>query len=273
MAPMILLLHSSGSSPRQWSGLVERLRARHRIEAPALIGHDGHPGWRGARPSLTAEVEELLATISFDEPVHVVGHSYGAAVAVKVALSGLIDVRSLTVYEPSLFGFLEESTVRYEASESPIEVGHAICDTLAIGRADEAARTYVDYWSERGTYAGFTEGQRSRLAARMDVVGACFHALFNDDSRPRDLHRMSMPALVMSGTRSPRPSQDLCDMVAGSLAGGRHHRFDGLQHMAPVTHGSRVFPVIEEFIEQVSRPRVRPSAFLPDHLAWTRRVA
>ena len=270
---MILLLHSSGSSPRQWSGLVERLAPRHRVEAPALIGHEEHPGWGGRRPSLGAEIENLLDAIDFDEPVHVVGHSYGGAVAVKAALSGWLDVRSLTVYEPSLFGFLGESTVRYEDSESPIEVGRAICDTIALGRMDDAARTYVDYWSDRGTYATFTDAQRSRLASRMDVVGACFHALFNDDARPSDLHRLSVPALVMSGTRSPRPAQDLCEMVAGNLARGRHHRFDGLQHMGPVTHGARVFPVIEEFIEGVSRPRVRPSAYLPDHLSWTRRVA
>ena len=271
---MILFLHSSGSSPRQWSGLVERLSARHRIEAPPLVGHEGHPGWRGEPPSLRGEVDALLATIRFDEPVHLVGHSYGGAVAIKAALSGLIDVRSLTVYEPSLFAFLEDRAEAYEPPESPIEVGRAICETLALGRVEEAARTYVDYWSGRGTHAGLTHERRARLAERMDVVAACFHSLFNDEARPRDLGRLSMPCLVMSGNLSPRPSQDLCETIAGTVAGARHHRFTGLGHMGPVTHPARVFPVIEEFVGEVARPRVLPRAYLPDHLGWTRaRVA
>jgi pimeloyl-ACP methyl ester carboxylesterase len=270
---MILLLHSSGSSPRQWSGLAERLGARHRVEAPPLVGHESHPGWRGARPSLRGEVEALLATVRFDEPVHLVGHSYGAAVAIKAALSGLVEVSSLTVYEPPLFAFRQEPGMGYDRSESPVEVGRAICEALALGRIDEAARTYVDYWSGRGTHASLTQERRARLADRMAIVGACFHALFDDDARPRDLQRLHVPALVMSGELSPRPAQDLAETVAGHLPAARHHRFARLGHMGPVTHPARVFPVIEEFVEAVARPRVRPRAFLPDHLGWARRVA
>jgi pimeloyl-ACP methyl ester carboxylesterase len=275
MAGMILFLHSSGSSPRQWSGLAQRLATRHRVEAPPLVGHDGHAGWRGARPTLRGEVEHLLATIRFDEPVDVVGHSYGGAVAIKAALSGLLDVRSLAVYEPSLFAFLGDRAKAYDRSESPIEMGHSVCESLAAGRVDEAARTYVDYWSGRGTHASLTQDRRARLAERMDVVGACFHSLFGDEARARDLHRLSMPCLVMSGNASPRPSQDICEMVAGHLADGRHHRFDNLGHMGPVAHPARVFPVIEEFLGAVARAQCpSPRAYMPDHMGWARaRVA
>jgi pimeloyl-ACP methyl ester carboxylesterase len=267
---MIVLLHSSGSSPRQWSGLAERLDRRHRVEAPPLVGHDGHPGWRGQRPSLEREVDSLCQAISPAGPVHLVGHSYGAAVAIKAALSGRLDVRSLAVYEPPLFAFLEDRALRYENAESPVEVGHAICEALAIGRGDEAARTYVDYWSGRGTHASLPPDRRARLAERMDVVAACFHALFNDTTRPRDLHRLAIPCLVMSGDESPRPAQDLAEIVVANLAGGRHHRFAGLGHMAPVTHAQRVNPVIEEFLAAVARTAPASNAYMPDHLGWAR---
>lgn len=272
---MIVLLHSSGSSPRQWSGLAQRLGARQPVEAPPLVGHEGHPGWRGQRPSLEREVDSVCQAIDARGPVHLVGHSYGAAVALKAALSGRLAVKSLALYEPPLFAFLEDRAVRYGIEESPVEVGRAICEALALGRGDEAARSYVDYWSGRGSHASLTQEQRARLAARMDVVASCFHALFNDLMRPRDLHRLSIPCLVMSGSRSPQPAQDLAEIVAGNLAGGRHHRFPGMGHMGPVTHAERVNAVIEEFLKAVApAPMPARDAFLPDHLGWARaRVA
>ena len=253
----VFLLHASGSSPRQWSAFAERI-PRHlhmRVAMPALIGHEAEDPWAaGVSPSLDGEVDRLAARLGNpDGGIHLVGHSYGGAVALKAALSGRFDVRSLTVYEPSLFAFLGAHTPRYDPRESPVAVGWQITELFLAGAIEDAARTYVDYWSVPGFFERMPADKRLRMVERMPVVVDCFSALFGDSARPADLARLDMPVLAMSGNRSPQPSQDIAELVAGSAPIARLHRFAALDHMGPATDAAAVNAVVEEFLLEVAR--------------------
>ena len=240
-AQAVVLLHSSGSSPRQWSALSGRIAASLRMHAVA-------PGLDGTR-TLDEEVDRACRAIPPGHGVHLVGHSHGGAVAVKAALSGRLDVRSLTVYEPSLFAFLGDPEA------SPKVVGREITRLFETGDAEASARLYVDYWTRGGEFDRMPAEKRARMVQRMGSVANCFAALFHDDARPPDLARLAMPSLVMSGRRSPGASQDICEIVAGSLPGSRLHHFSELGHMGPVTDPASVNAVVEEFLREVTRAR------------------
>ncbi|WP_329008771.1 alpha/beta hydrolase [Micromonospora rifamycinica] len=91
MKPTIVLVHGAFAESAAWSGVISRLQAAgHRVIAA------GNP-----LRSLTADaaaVSALLATI--DDPVVLVGHSYGGAVATNAAV-GHDNVRAL-VYVAAL---------------------------------------------------------------------------------------------------------------------------------------------------------------------------
>src|SRR5580765_6220793 len=88
--PAVVLLHASGSSTRQWDALVERLQPSFRPIAVELDGADD-----------AAMVGQTLERLG---GAHVVGHSYGGAVAMMVASSRRSSyVRSLALFEPVLF--------------------------------------------------------------------------------------------------------------------------------------------------------------------------
>ncbi|HET6264061.1 MAG TPA: alpha/beta hydrolase [Usitatibacter sp.] len=255
----VVLLHSSGATPRQWSALAERIPARLRMDvaAPALVGHGSEKPWGpGVAPSLDGEVDRLCARVPHAFGVHLVGHSYGGAVAIKAALSGRLDVRSLTVYEPSLFAMLDRP---YAEHESPVSAGREVTRLLAGGRTDDSARLYVDYWTGAGEFDRMPPERRDRIVERMPAVVACFQALFDDESRVADLPRLEMPCLVMKGARSPQPSQDLCEMVAGSMPLARLHHFNTLNHMGPLADPAAVNAVIEEFLWEVATARRTPA--------------
>ena len=234
----VVLLHSSGSSPRQWSALAGRIASRLHLGIVA-------PDLEGTR-TLEAEVDRACRTIPGNAAVHLVGHSYGGAVAVKAALSGRLDVRSLTVYEPSLFALLDDP----EASAKV--VGREITRLFETGEVEASARLYVDYWTATGEFDRMPAEKRERMVQRMGSVVNCFHALFHDAARPADLARLAVPSLVLSGRRSPGPSQDICEIVAGSLPHSRLHHFSVLGHMGPVTDSASVNAVIEEFLAGVA---------------------
>ena len=101
----VLCLHSNASTSSQWRALAGLLADRHRVIAVDGYGAGKSPEWpddRGLR--LADEVELAASAIALaGERFDLVGHSYGAAVAVKLALLHPARVRSLILYEPTLF--------------------------------------------------------------------------------------------------------------------------------------------------------------------------
>jgi len=103
-APPVLLLHSSAASRRQWRSFVEAESVRRRCLAPDLIGYGETADRQGRVFSMAQEMEvvDSLRALA-GGPVHLVGHSYGGAVAAAYAQAHADQVLSLTLIEPVLF--------------------------------------------------------------------------------------------------------------------------------------------------------------------------
>ncbi len=248
--PAVLCLHSSGSSSRQWDALASRLGNRYRVLAADLVGHGKSAGWReGEEPSLEREAERLAPILEAEAgDVHLVGHSYGAAVAVKLALALPGRVRSLCLYEPVKFRLLLDAPEPDPAGREIVAAAGEMQEALDAGRGEDSARRFVDYWSGPGTFARIDRPQRAALAARMPVVMGCFTALFHDRTRRSELERLDVPALLMAGTRSPAPARGVVEHLARALPRSHRQQFHGLGHMAPVTHPEAVNAAIESFL-------------------------
>ena len=94
----VVLLHCSGSSGAQWRSLAAQLDARHQVLMPDLIGYGASASWGGSGTFCLAEETAPVRSIlgRLNEPVHLVGHSYGGAVALHLARVRPAFVKSLT---------------------------------------------------------------------------------------------------------------------------------------------------------------------------------
>ena len=247
----ILCLHCSTGSSRQWRSLAAFLGDRHRVIAPDLLGYGNNPPWApnwGLR--LETEVRRLVQLMaSAPGPVDVAAHSFGAAVAIKLALLHPEKVRSLTVYEPVLFALLRQDADSRAALAEIFSTSANIGYSLADGNANAAAQTFIDFWSGAGTWTSMPRVRRQGVSARIEKVRADFDALLADETTLSELAQLDIPVLCLSGEQSPAVTRRIADLLCAALPRARSKRFEELGHMGPLTHARLVNNSIEEFIK------------------------
>ncbi|NNU79335.1 alpha/beta fold hydrolase [Halovulum dunhuangense] len=89
--PRLLLLHGAGASSHSWRDLIPLLLPHAEILAPDLPGHGFSklsPSGRSGLPQMAEDVAQLLRQEDF-APDLIVGHSAGAAIALRLAADGL----------------------------------------------------------------------------------------------------------------------------------------------------------------------------------------
>lgn len=236
----VVCLHSSAASGAQWRPLADTLAVRWRVVTPDLHGHGGSPGWpEAAANSLRVDAEAAMR-LAGGGPVHLVGHSYGAAVALQMALLHPQLVASLTLYEPVVFGMLKAGTDSAPAIEEIQEVAHSVATLVGAGRMLDAAHVFVAYWGGSRAWAGLTEDQRRALMDRMVVVPRHFDALFAAEWTAPMLAPLQMPVLLLRGSNTRAPARLVSELLAQALPHAQCGVLQGAGHLGPITHAQTV---------------------------------
>jgi pimeloyl-ACP methyl ester carboxylesterase len=247
--PEVILLHSSGSSGRQWDPLVSRLHGHFRLHAVDLHGHGGTPAWSERRRlRLEDDAALVVPLLHAAGGAHLVGHSYGGGLALKLAAMYPSQVRSVVVYEPVLFRLLFDYHPRERASTEVTIAAASIRNWLERGDPQRSAQRFVDFWSGEGAWSGLPAAHRTVIAARMPAVVGHFHALFNDTLLRADLARLPMPVQCLMGTQTRRATRRIGELLRYAMPNAMHESLPAMGHMGPVTHAAAVNDRILRFL-------------------------
>jgi pimeloyl-ACP methyl ester carboxylesterase len=261
----IVLLHSSAASGRQWQALVDVLRPRHEVHAVDFHGHGTQAAWAGPAPMTLADeaapVERLIERLG---GAHVIGHSYGAAVALKLASRRPALVHSLVAYEPVLFGLLLDDAFSRREVQAVVGVAEAMRLRVAQGQPEAAAQRFIDFWSGPGTWASLPVQRQQAFAARVAPTLHHFDALFADPLALADLARLRMPTLLLTGGETVPTARRIVQLVYGALPGARRDTLPSMGHMGPVTHAPLFNRRVVEFLQGLGvRDDRTPSSHSP----------
>ena len=250
----IVCIHASASSSGQWRPLMDRLAGRFRTLAVDLYGSGKSPDWPADRPLTLADEAALLEPIfrSVGDRVHLVGHSYGGAVALKVALAGPGRLRSLVLFEPVLFALLNADDPGQPAAR---EIAAVRDDTIAAvdrGDLDTAGARFVDYWVGAGAWAGMPDERRRPVATAMRKVKSEWHAAFEEPAPLSAFAALDVPTLCLVGSDSPASSRAVARLLAKTLPRVTEVEIEGVGHMGPVTHPDRINALIEGHLEELT---------------------
>lgn len=259
----VVLLHCSAASGAQWQPLRAVLAPRFRAAAPDLYGYGAGAAWPGPGPlTLAAEAAPVAALIErCGEPVHLVGHSYGGAVALRLALDHPERLRSLTLIEPVAFHLLRAGEPGDRALFGEIaRLADAVGRAVADGAPEAGMARFVDFWNGEGAWARLAPEKQAALARCAGKVALDFWATTTESARRDDYRRLAVPTLILRGARSPAVTRRIAGILAATLPVAGVATIEGAGHMLPLTHADIVNAAVIAHLAL----RARPVALVPE---------
>jgi pimeloyl-ACP methyl ester carboxylesterase len=238
--PPVVLVHGSVVGPtRTW-------RHQHPLADNWGLIMPHRPGFGGSPPLPRGdfEAEAPLVAELLGEGAHLVGHSYGAVIALYAAALRPGCVFSLTVSEPGCLR-LAAGDPRVDAQ---IEHGE-----LLYGRADELAPLEFLRWFRGGV--GSTNETPAQLTGEL-LAGARLlmreRPAWEADPPLQKLREAAFPKLVISGGHSP-VFEAICDAAASDL-GARRAVIEGRGHTITAT-GAPYNDCLHAFLSECEQAR------------------
>ena len=248
----VLLLHCSLAHSGAWSGVAKHLGDAFAMTAMDLPGHGRSPDWD--RSGDFHEQATAMARSVLPDGAHVAGHSFGATVALRLALEGTA-LRSLTLIEPVLFCAARAAgDPAYEAHRQAFEATDA---AFRAGDRERAARLFSAGWGGGQPWEALPEAQRAYMTDRIHLIWAGTPVLEDDGAgllAPGRLEGLDVPTLMIEGERSPAVIGATQRALAARMPRARRVTLPRAGHMAPITHPEAVAAAMARHLAAARQP-------------------
>jgi magnesium chelatase accessory protein len=248
--PPVLLLHGTGAATHSWAGLAAELARNFTVIAPDLPGHGFSEPLKGLStlPEMASAMAGLCARLEV-RPALVVGHSAGAAIAVRMTLDQLLDPLGIVSLNGALLPFpgpaaelfpgiakllfLNPLTPRLFAFQASLsgDVGRFLTRSTGSRLPPEQTRHY------------------SQLFACSRHVSAALEMMANWDlkSLKRDLARLDRPLFLVAGSNDLAVPPSTAREVAALVPCPRIEMMTGLGHLSHEEEPVLTARLIEDF--------------------------
>lgn len=244
--PVIAFVHGDfGDGESSFGKVADEIGEGYRVillDRPGFAAGATHPD----RYTFAGDAAALLAALSGEgvAAFHLVGHSYGALVAVAMASQAPKRIKSLHLIEPPLLRLLDDGDAR--------SMARRVRELQAAHRDEDLEATTTGFFEMIG--AGHVP-ERLRGSVEWEQLKA-FAARFARNEPPGDFPvehweelDPSFPILVYSGGRSHRALQAVTHLLADSARVRRHTHVPSAGHAVQMAGESFLQPFLEEIAE------------------------
>lgn len=249
--PMVLV-HGSWGDSQNWRPVVPAFSHSFRVLTYDRRGHSRSERLEG-QGSVREDVADLAALLEEvgQAPAHVVGSSFGASIALRLAVERPELIRSLAVHEPPLIGLLKDDPGAAPALAVIHERISRVVGMLEAGDSMAGAREFIE------TIA-FGPGAWSELSEEVRTTFINNAPTWLDESRDPEsleleidgLRAFTAPALLTVGEQSPPFFPVVVDRIAGAIPHAERHTYAGAGHVPQLSHPAEYVRVITEFIRR-----------------------
>ncbi|QRY76891.1 alpha/beta hydrolase [Pseudomonas sp. PDNC002] len=251
----LVLVHGSLCDYRYWQGQFEALSARYRVIAPSLR-HYFPEQWDGEGSGFTTgqHVGDVLALLDqLPGPVHLLGHSRGGNLCLRVALAAPQRLRSLAMADPG--GDFSQDVFAHASIESPLspmernQFRQQALDMIRTGQIQAGLELFVDTVSGSGVWARSSrQFQEMATANAMTLIGQV-----QDHPAPialAQLQELRLPVLLIGGARSPEPFPRIVQALQAGISDARTSMIAGASHGMNVIRPATFNRIVLEFVDQ-----------------------
>ncbi|MDQ2095067.1 alpha/beta hydrolase [Rhodobacteraceae bacterium 10Alg 79] len=248
----MLLIHCSLAHSGAWKGLATILGSELEMRAFDMPGHGRSDDLPEGVDMQALCVAQAVDVIGADGPMDIIGHSFGATVALRLAIEHPDLVRSLVMIESVFFAAALADNPELTLHHGALMAGY----NLAVKRGDmmEAAREFLREWGDGTPWDLLPEQQRAFLASKIHLIEANNQTVLED--RPGVLERqlietVTAPGLLIRGEDSSPFVAPIHAAIQRRMADCESISIEGAAHMAPITHPKETAAAIRSFLERV----------------------
>ncbi len=249
--PDVVLIHGALGDYRQWEPIGIVLSSRYQVIAVSRRFHWPNPPPRShVLYSFEEQSEDLNRLLdSLHRPVHLVGHSYGAGVALLTGLHHPELVRSLTLIEPPFGSLVPPSTPGFAAElASRDSLVAALRVHVGAGSVERAAEGVID-WVE-GEPDGFRrlpQATQDELLTNAATAGPTY-AVPAPRVTCRQLRGLRLPVLVLRGEQTRPWYRLIAEATASCIRGAETAVIPAARHMTILENPSGTASLVLRFI-------------------------
>lgn len=234
-----LAIHCTLGHVGAWRGLAAALKDDLSLLAFDLPSHGRSGVWD--RTGNVHDVATDMARALIAEPMDLIGHSFGATVALRIAVESPELVRSLTLIEPVYFAaaIADDPAIlaAHQKASAPLNAA------FASGDEREAARVFHRDWGDGSDWETLPARMQDHMARLVHYVPASGAFLHHDSAgllAEGRMARAAMPAVLIEGDLSPPMSAKVAISLEKRLPDVERVIVKGAGHMLPVTHAEAV---------------------------------
>lgn len=242
-----VLLHCALAHSGAWTPLAARLSDDLSMIAPDMPSHGRSAAWdrrSDLHDQVTAIARECLGAGG-----HVIGHSFGATVALRLAMETPEAVRSLTLIEPVFFAAARESDP--DVFQAYHEISRAFGAALVETDWVSAAAAFFTVWGDGRPWNALSEKEQTAFCTKMPFIAETEPCLFEDDKtllEPGRLERITCQTRLIRGSKTEPVIEAIHRTLERRIPNAVDVIVDGAGHMVPITHPDQVARIISEII-------------------------
>lgn len=239
MFPTLVLLHGWGGSKESFAALRAALgNAPLRVLAPDLPGFGEEPA--PSRPWTVDDyadwVERAVMAHGIDAPIHLLGHSHGGRIAIKMAVRGVVPVAHLYLCAPA--GIRHAWHLKRWVGFVLAKIGRLLAAVPGLRRLRSTGRTLLYRLMRVHDY------ERASPLMQQTML-----LVTKEDLRPA-LARIAVPTDFFWGKEDTMTPLADGTLMHGHVRGSRLHVFPGVRHAVHRDAAADVARVIREAAER-----------------------
>lgn len=247
-----LLFHCTLAHSGAWKGLMANLSDILSMEAMDLPGH-GRSGGRDLSQSWQSQSVDMGVDLIRQgrAPVDLIGHSFGATIAIRLTVEHPELVRSLTLIEPVFFSAVRDAG-RPEF-ETQMKDSQTFYNFLLAGDFVQATKAFSALWGSDAKWEDLPEKQQTYMVDRITMVRDSDQAalgLGKEYIPLSEVAKIKVPVFLVEGSQSDAVIRSVQDVLEETLSNTSRLIVKGAGHMVPISHANEVAAKLRVFLSK-----------------------